>query len=143
MIDAQLSNLSAHFPSFLEGLSLRQHPDVSAGGVVCNFPSFLEGLSLRPLGAREATGLITAFPFLFGRAFIEACEALTQTSLTNRRFPFLFGRDFIEAGGCVGVLVVVQDFPSFLEGLSLRREVILSRSFPPGKISLPFWRGFH
>lgn len=35
------------------------------------------------------------------------------------------------------------DFPSFLEGLSLRREVILSRSFPPGKISLPFWRGFH
>ena len=84
-----------------------------------DFPSFLEGLSLRepkPKGTRKCWH---RFPFLFGRAFIEGSKKKTKgvsggnfpsflegLSLRVRRlsdgeissikFPFLFGRAFIE-----------------------------------------------
>ena len=34
------------------------------------------------------------------------------------------------------------DFPSFLEGLSLRLQAVDGRG-RQSKISLPFWKGFH
>ena len=60
------------------------------------------------------------FPFLFGRAFIEAAlEGLDGFGIPE--FPFLFGRAFIEATLFGGLRQGRQHFPSFLEGLSLRR----------------------
>ena len=60
-----------HFPSFLEGLSLRQIPHILRARTTGNFPSFLEGFSLRRAGgSRERGGAL--FPFLFGGVFIEA-----------------------------------------------------------------------
>ena len=60
------------------------------------------------------------FPFLLGGAFIEAGAGGDRACLTGRGFPFLLGGAFIEAT-CKGVRdVQIEDFPSFLEGLSLR-----------------------
>ena len=61
------------------------------------------------------------FPFLFGGAFIEAAIP-TPACLLSRLFPFLFGGAFIEAVCMGGIDHVPPDFPSFSEGLSLRRE---------------------
>ena len=61
-----------NFPSFSEGLSLRQSSLSCLVLLVGDFPSFSEGLSLRH-GCRGWGGSYDApFPFLFGRAFIEA-----------------------------------------------------------------------
>ena len=57
-------------------------------------------------------------------------------------FPFLFGGTFIEGYLLMGDSTVVQNFPSFSEGLSLRglnQHVEDSRR----RISLPFRRDFH
>ena len=66
----------------------------------------------------DSTG---TFPFLLGRAFIEVAWLLIWRC-TTAPFPFLLGRAFIEAQ--VGVVKEVErsHFPSFLEGLSLRRR---------------------
>ena len=61
-----------------------------------HFPSYLEGLSLRPIVTRAA-GVNETFPFLFGRAFIEAEIAAELNITLDGEFPFLFGRAFIEA----------------------------------------------
>ena len=66
---------------------------------------------------------VSEFPFLFRRGFIEA----RPTSASCRgagEFPFLFGRAFIEALARVGGLLILQRFPFFSEGLSLRRTRI-------------------
>ena len=62
------------------------------------------------------------FPFLFGRAFIEATRSWRSTWSLSWGFPFLFGRAFIEARNLVRVVAEAVNFPSFLEGLSLRRK---------------------
>ena len=62
---------TGHFPSFLEGLSLRGQGLRPGGSVWHDFPSFLEGLSLRDLGSHRHPQGLGQFPFLFGRAFIE------------------------------------------------------------------------
>ena len=57
-------------------------------------------------------------------------------------FPFLFGGAFIEALQADPSRYRGLHFPSFLEGLSLRRrceEAVQGE----GKISLPFGKGFH
>ena len=75
-----------------------------------HFPSFSEGLSLRVRFAEHALTSQRRFPFLLGRAFIEA-------QLTWVFGAWIFG-----------------DFPSFWEGLSLRRysrsSVFNLRAFP-------------
>jgi len=63
-----------------------------------------------------------SFPFLFGRAFIEATRSWRSTWSLSWGFPFLFGRAFIEARNLVRVVAEAVNFPSFLEGLSLRRK---------------------
>ena len=45
----------AHFPSFSEGLSLRQVDAAGHEYVVSHFPSFSEGLSLRPKASKPNT----------------------------------------------------------------------------------------
>ena len=88
----------ANFPSFLEGLSLRQckSPGLSH---VPDFPSFLEGLSLRPITSIFYAFLFLAFPLLFGGAFIEARTCPATTDGMPSQFPLLFGGAFIEANG--------------------------------------------
>ena len=158
-----------NFPSFLEGLSLRLihctvHPCVSdkfpflfggafiealddcieCKGLCGNFPSFLEGLSLRRLRFRKWQVYRTRrFPFLFGGAFIEAGTA-PACSASEYAFPFLFGGAFIEAPtGTDPAVGSGGNFPSFLEGLSLRPDKLSTCSGIVSFISLPFWRGFH
>ena len=70
--------------------------------------------------AKNATG---GFPFLFGGAFIEA--QIKRVSLRNlSQFPFLFGGAFIEALLTTHYLLRAKYFPSFSEGLSLRRQYL-------------------
>ena len=62
----------SHFPSFLEGLSLRRRSEALVRKILSDFLSYLEGLSLR---GRDTLGLKEArlrFPLLFVGAFIEA-----------------------------------------------------------------------
>ena len=109
--------------------ALRIHP------LETYFPSFLEGLSLRQSRRGLQTHPPAGFPFLFGRAFIEAGR-LVFAKRKDGLFPFLFGRAFIEAGELAGWIGGRQDFPSFLEGLSLRPnrtvslELTVSEDFP-------------
>ena len=85
-----------------------------------DFPSFSEGLSLRLGDAVEELARLVLFPFLFGGAFIEAaphrCGAFFLCT-----FPFLFGGAFIEAKHTTRAAAGWMHFPSFSEGLSLRR----------------------
>ena len=60
-----------NFPSFWEGLSLRQHGHSWLEEDEGNFPSLLERLSLRCSAGCVADGHPAVFPFLLGGAFIE------------------------------------------------------------------------
>ena len=71
-------------------------------------------------GVLLAATLSGVFPFLFGRAFIEAIQSAMPRPWASA-FPFLFGGAFIEAWLInPGIEVPAADFPSFMEGLSLR-----------------------
>ena len=61
------------------------------------------------------------FPFLLGRAFIEA-KAGGWGAIGSVLFPFLLGRAFIEASNPRNGERFDSNFPSFWEGLSLRRD---------------------
>ena len=63
---------------------------------------------------------IATFPFLFGGTFIEAIGRTVFVRCSV--FPFLFGGTFIEAIVIHHWGVDGQNFPSFSEGLSLRRR---------------------
>ena len=82
------------------------------------------------------------FPFLFGRAFIEAIKPVASRAPRGSEFPFLFGRAFIEALGSSFSSADAPHFPSFSEGLSLRRGHTVSGNISR-VISLPFRKGFH
>ena len=108
-----------------------------------DFPTFLEGLSLR----QNLRGLLghyrVPFPFLLGRAFIEA-YTMSQERITPTEFPFLLGRAFIEAmRPSSESMRKCFYFPSFWEGLSLRPCTCHPRPCNIAAISLPFRRGFH
>ena len=102
---------------------LAKHPFLPHGcGLVSGsyFPSFSEGLSLRRAGEVAVDDQRPGFPFLFGGAFIEAPRRLANCALAIQ-FPFLFGGAFIEAHCVEGRHLNLHNFPSFSEGLSLRR----------------------
>ena len=64
------------------------------------------------------------FPFLLGGAFIEATGRVTGW-LGVGSFPFLLGGAFIEAPRTAHHgSALFSNFPSFLEGLSLRRVFV-------------------
>ena len=109
----------SYFPSFSEGLSLRENDTRRAPALsAIDFPSFSEGLSLR-------------------------AGSLSRVMSSTFEFPFLFGGTFIEGGRKTGPFRWCRtDFPSFSEGLSLRvkASVIFHRRT---RISLPFRRDFH
>ena len=84
------------------------------------------------------------FPFLLGGTFIEALGLRRLSHHDGHGFPFLLGGTFIEAHTKVTTQGhILIDFPSFWEGLSLRRFVkAVGSGFVP-LISLPFGRDFH
>ena len=108
------------FPSFSEGLSLREGRGWHVQDTPKNFPSFSEGLSLRDCRLARPAGHVGGFPFLFGGTFIEGQQCMQRVPAPSRPFPFLFGGTFIE-GDPVGRSVG-----------RIGRE-----------ISLPFRRDFH
>ena len=57
-------------------------------------------------------------------------------------FPFLFGRAFIEAHGDADERALPEDFPSFSEGLSLRRRMRTSRACGQQLFPFLFGRAF-
>ena len=59
-----------------------------------NFPSFSEGLSLREFSDSNSQRDLL-FPFLFGGTFIEGNMPFTVQGVKGT-FPFLFGGTFIE-----------------------------------------------
>ena len=83
-----------------------------------NFPSFSEGLSLREITVPRLAES-AEFPFLFGGTFIEG-PYVSRLSKAITIFPFLFGGTFIEGERKERRRALRQDFPSFSEGLSLR-----------------------
>ena len=109
-----------------------------------HFPSFSEGLSLREPGRDRALCCSDPFPFLFGGTFIEGNSLLLRPKRSlnfpsfseglslrgsskakprARRlaFPFLFGGTFIEGDGtATSRKKKSSNFPSSSEGLSLR-----------------------
>ena len=106
----------SYFPSFSEGLSLRD-PFIRLSP--CrrrDFPSFSEGLSLRVPQRKKTHGSTAPFPFLFGGTFIEGPTPNTLQHLESY-------------------------FPSFSEGLSLR-PLHHPVHVWGARISLPFRRDF-
>ena len=106
------------------------------------FPSFSEGLSLRETFWLVYYWLRQKFPFLFGGTFIEGFRCYTTQPL-GLQFPFLFGGTFIEGPKIQAPKTPVSHFPSFSEGLSLRAHRSPFIAPPAGLISLPFRRDFH
>ena len=91
---AVIAEVKPHFPSFSEGLSLRGFRIARLSVHFSYFPSFSEGLSLRVFLDSYSTEL-RKFPFLFGGTFIEGAIPAAD-GLTEFLFPFLFGGTFIE-----------------------------------------------
>ena len=87
-----------------------------------HFPSFSEGLSLRESRLRvQPVASPMRFPFLFGGTFIEG-RLVTCGRRGCTVFPFLFGGTFIEGLWPSFMVPKNKHFPSFSEGLSLRVE---------------------
>ena len=113
-----LGLLTGHFPSFSEGLSLRDDDGTVTIEEYNDFPSFSEGLSLREMAREGRTVSRQLFPFLFGGTFIEGASFLASCAVKR------------------------SNFPSFSEGLSLRVEKTTNGGYV-AYISLPFRRDFH
>ena len=109
-----------NFPSFSEGLSLREHQQHSVLLSVLGFPFLFGGTFIEGALILASCQDAPEFPFLFGGTFIEGCSIWSETK-DGVTFPFLFGGTFIE-GACFSGLgaAAVMNFPSFSEGLSLR-----------------------
>ena len=157
----------SYFPSFSEGLSLRQFTTSTSPVRDGRFPFLFGGTFIEAALPQDPALPSNEFPFLFGGTFIEALRTPTHPDLIAP-FPFLFGGTFIEAvdGEAVRRCRIAGDFPSFSEGLSLRRaqeplgspphdgfpflfggtfieaEIYATHSTPED-ISLPFRRDFH
>ena len=107
-----------HFPFFSEGLSLRDAARLIQHLPAHHFPSFSEGLSLRGVTVRLCGARTDNFPsFSEGLSLRAGC--FVRRHPPKPRFPFLFGGTFIEG--------------------QIRRAC----PHEPTQISLPFRRDFH
>ena len=133
--------LSAHFPSFSEGLSLRASRRLSPARLDRTFPFLFGGTFIEGVASSHSHTEGLKFPFLFGGTFIEGGTKLMRCTFRTE-FPFLFGGTFIEGTLSAPSNGVLMHFPSFSEGLSLRGD-----QHHPDRvqvlISLPFRRDFH
>ena len=73
--EANAADSSPDFPSFSEGLSLRVSVHSPFKQRLYHFPSFSEGLSLRGSVFDGERSVADGFPFLFGGTFIEGPES--------------------------------------------------------------------
>ena len=114
------------FP-FLFGGTFIEGPNANSLSKILhrNFPSFSEGLSLRePL--LSAPTHIHRFPFLFGGTFIEGTLS-PRGRYDTWDFPSFSEGLSLRDSALTPLGAQVADFPSFSEGLSLR-EVLPSLS---------------
>ena len=108
------------FPSFSEGLSLREYISVGRGRENPEFPFLFGGTFIEGSGNKDILRSQRKFPFLFGGTFIEG-HVVGNFRIRHRVFPFLFGGTFIEGPfSFASWYRALMDFPSFSEGLSLR-----------------------
>ena len=99
-------------------------------GATDNFPSFSEGLSLRDYKCK-ATKTLREFPFLFGGTFIEGCGVF-RPHTDKRHFPSFSEGLSLRDQAHAGSTPRRRDFPSFSEGLSLRVTFFLHRGAAEG-----------
>ena len=83
--------MNTRFPFLLGRAFIEARRTVALRPIPRNFPSFSEGLSLRQLGAELPPAGAGGFPFLFGRAFIEAHRQMVHTNASNDFPSFLEG----------------------------------------------------
>ena len=74
---------------------MREYEPLTALLLLLHFPSFSEGLSLRERRNDRVFKRGASFPFLFGGTFIEGFKSM-GTAREAVKFPFLFGGTFIE-----------------------------------------------
>ena len=80
-----------------------RHAGDGVWGFYLDFPSFLEGLSLRDCDLGEPNNRPSQFPFLFGRVFIEA--GVTRRAAVARPMNSLpFRGTFIEEANGTGAV---------------------------------------
>ena len=89
------------------------------GRVLLDFPSFSEGLSLRESLCSLTLPAQGAFPFLFGGTFIEGYVAWKLNEQAGD-FPSFSEGLSLRAAAERAVSSSACNFPSFSEGLSLR-----------------------
>ena len=107
-----------NFPSFSEGLSLREWSRKGCCHESEHFPSFSEGLSLRAARLAGSAEAGDYFPSFSEGLSLRAIEENHRRE--PREFPFLFGGTFIEGQYSRLNRHRRLHFPSFSEGLSLR-----------------------
>ena len=155
------------FPFLFGGTFIEGERTMIKAAVEADFPSFSEGLSLREPPYQHRGTSPQVFPFLFGGTFIEGMFPV-GCRVCSGGFPFLFGGTFIEGGNIpTNTTTRAGNFPSFSEGLSLREPgcepergrgppfpflfggTFIEGSWADGcgelrcRISLPFRRDFH
>ena len=111
--------LFSRFPFLFGGTFIEGPLTFSLKARPAHFPSFSEGLSLRESVRPRGNVAIAAFPFLFGGTFIEGF--LNAGLLQSPQFPFLFGGTFIEGFPPRFLLRFCSSFPflfggTFIEG---------------------------
>ena len=102
---------------------------------------FWGGAFIEATGKRFQLGCLSAFPLPFWRAFIEAVFGAHGVHALMHFPSFLEGLS-LRRQQVMPRLLILTNFPSFWEGLSLRLTSPADRnSWTP--ISLPFGKGFH
>ena len=81
------------------------------------------------------------FPSFFGGAFIEACEGNPIMDL-RPNFPSYLGGLSLRRQQSVGLAPALLEFP-FLFGRAFIEATTLMRWRNASEISLPIWEGFH
>ena len=113
-----------NFPSFSEGLSLRQFLPPRFTSIPASFPFLFGGTFIEAYLMRGSPKNSSVFPFLFGGTFIEAPELHAASSEIYPIFPFLFGGTFIEAHALAFTFGAIAKFPflfggTFIEAFTL------------------------
>ena len=112
-------NSSHHFPSFSEGLSLRERLSVALRVNTCQFPFLFGGTFIEGVDITLSQDFVITFPFLFGGTFIEGQTGPVTPKLL-KNFPSFSEGLSLRANISNVLLSAAADFPSFSEGLSLR-----------------------
>ena len=110
------------FPFLFGGTFIEGAYKWSSSNASMYFPSFSEGLSLRETFSGAISAACLIFPFLFGGTFIEG--QCPRANLIGHILPFLFGGTFIEGSNWSAISKIPFIFPflfggTFIEGVEV------------------------